>query len=124
MIQERKFKILVVDDEVELTNIIGAHLRISGFECELASGGAEALTLLENEKFDLVVCDFVMPGMDGLEFFQETRKKGLNIPFIFCSGLDESPYKTDCPPGVVAFLQKPFPMTDLIDTITKFLLSL
>lgn len=122
MIQDRKFKILVVDDEVELANIIGAHLKISGYEYVLANGGNEAMNHLKKEKIDLVVCDFVMPGMDGLEFFQETRKQGLNIPFIFCSGLDESPYKQDCPQGVVAFMQKPFSMTDLMITISKFLL--
>ncbi len=122
MDQDHKHNILVVDDEVELGTIIGTNLEFSGFDHAFAASGDEALALMKEQKFDLVVCDFVMPGMDGFTFFKETRHLGLTLPFIFCSGLDETPYKNDLPQGVVAFIQKPFPMSDLMDTITKFLL--
>lgn len=120
--QSKKNLILVVDDEVDLCNIIGAHLEFSGFDYVITTSGTEALSLVKTKTFDMIICDFVMPEMDGFEFFKQTRALGLKTPFVFCSGLDESPYKNDCPQGVIAFMQKPFSMDALMNTITKFLL--
>lgn len=121
--QPHKYKILVVDDEVELTDIIGSYLKMSGYDYQLANSADVAMSCILHDRFDLVICDLVMPGMSGLEFYQEVRKKGMKLPFIFCSGLDESACLESIPEGILDFVQKPFAMSDLMNSISKFLVE-
>ena len=66
-------RILVVDDEDVLRDMLGDALRLSGFEVLEAADGSKALTLLQKEAVDLIVSDVNMPGMDGTETLQRIR---------------------------------------------------
>jgi signal transduction histidine kinase/DNA-binding response OmpR family regulator len=66
-VKTRPVRILAVDDEAEALDLVAAALEPSGFEVQRASGGAQALALARAEPFDLVICDLVMPGLDGFE---------------------------------------------------------
>lgn len=68
------FKILIVDDEKEHRDTYKMILEGRGFFVEDASSGGEALDLLENEYYPLVLCDFIMPGIDGLEVLKKIKK--------------------------------------------------
>ena len=78
---EDKKNVLVVDDEKEIADLLEIHLMSQEYNVKKAKNGVEALKLLENEKFDLVLLDVMMPKMDGKETLKHIREKW-NIPVI------------------------------------------
>jgi CheY-like chemotaxis protein len=85
--------ILFVDDNAALLRSVERLLQMEGYEVVLASGGQEALRLMESPSHlpDLVISDIMMPKMDGFEFYEQFRKRGewAEIPFIFLTALDQ-----------------------------------
>ncbi|MCF7934790.1 MAG: response regulator [Synergistales bacterium] len=69
------YRILIVDDEAEIREMLGRHFRMKGYEVTPASGGAEALQCLDKKRYEVVVSDIVMPGMKGTELLQEIRQQ-------------------------------------------------
>lgn len=74
-----KRKVLVIDDDIRICGILLEFLCSKGFNARGAHGGAEAIELLKNEEFDLVLCDYVMPGVTGYDVAR------------FLNGLDKRP---------------------------------
>ena len=79
------FKILVVDDEVNIRKLTKIILESNGFEVFLAKDGQEALDILETKYIDLVVLDIMMPNMDGYEFADTIRQGASNLPILMVS---------------------------------------
>ena len=75
-------RILVVDDEESMRRFLSILLEKDGHEVVLASGGAEALTRLESESFDVLVTDLKMPGMTGLELLEKVREVDPSLPVV------------------------------------------
>ena len=69
-------KVLVVDDEVHIVHVVAIKLRNNGYEVISADNGAEAFELACKEKPDIIVTDFQMQGMTGLELVEKLRQKG------------------------------------------------
>jgi signal transduction histidine kinase/ActR/RegA family two-component response regulator len=89
---DRKLKILVVDDEVALTESFSEALTLQGHKVETESDGASALNRISETEFDVVVADIRMPGMSGIELYQNAGSicPGLRERFIFVSGEPQS----------------------------------
>ncbi len=66
-------RILLADDEPRLLHVVGLYLTMEGFEVREAQDGAEALSMLESEPFDLAILDVMMPGIDGIEVCRQIR---------------------------------------------------
>ncbi len=79
-----KKKILVIDDEIELCSILERLFSKSGYDVKSACGVTEAIELLKNEEFDLVVCDYVMPEVSGYDvaIFLDTLEKRPKIGIL------------------------------------------
>ncbi len=75
-------KILVVDDEEGIRLLYKEELRDEGLDVDTAASGEEALAKLEKDKFDLVVLDIKMPGMDGIEVLRRIKEKWKGLPVI------------------------------------------
>ena len=113
-------RILFVNDErpiVEMTNLI---LTRDGYECITALNGVEALELLNSgQAFDLIVCNYQMPLMDGLQVLDYVKEKFPTLPFILHSG-DTTVEKIATSRGAI-FLSAATKTRDLLNTIQQVL---
>lgn len=115
-----KNKILLVDDEFNLRETITELLTYQNYDVKTATNGQEALDLLEHWMPDLIICDIMMPVMDGNTLYQIIKEtQSLNpIPFIFLTAKKElNLERNSLLDGVDAFISKPFKIKELIVTI-------
>ncbi|HET6468322.1 MAG TPA: PAS-domain containing protein [Geminicoccaceae bacterium] len=103
-------RILVVDDEREIAELLGDLLAADGHDVALAASGREALDRLERERFDLVISDLMMPGLDGAALWHEAarRRQGVPLPFVFLTGDTLRMGAARLPDPACAVIEKPF----------------
>lgn len=113
--------ILVVDDEVLIRMMVVDELIDTGFTCEEASSGAEALDVLErNRGIDLMITDIGLPdGLDGNELAQRARTMRPNLKIMLMTGYTDA----KAPAEGMRVLTKPFDMGDLVDQVRGLLAS-
>jgi two-component system, OmpR family, response regulator len=115
-------RILVVDDEPLVCDSFKRMLVYCGHEVETVGSGAEALALLEQEKFDLIVIDYAMPGMKGDELAGRIKTRMTNQPIIMITASAEMLQSSGNPLlGVDCVLGKPFPLEQLRDSVAAIL---
>ena len=103
-----KAKVLIVDDENEFLDSISERMENRGFRVDTAASGPEALEKLENESFDAIVLDFMMPEMDGLETLQRIRKNHPELQVILLTGYATLEKGVEAIKlGAMDFLEKP-----------------
>ena len=81
--------ILIVDDDQSVSLTLSKAVQSSGMEAEIANSGEEALKRLSEKRFDLILMDINMPGMDGFQTVESIRKQGIQTPIIIISGRKE-----------------------------------
>ncbi|MGH9866257.1 MAG: response regulator, partial [Candidatus Acidiferrales bacterium] len=122
----RGCSILVVEDEEGIRELVEEGLKARGAAVEAARTGEEAWGKLSASAYDVVVCDFNLGGVSGLELFDRVRgrKDATHPKFVFITGelLEPSQIATLEEKGSLA-LQKPFQLAELISTIEKFIAS-
>ena len=82
------FNILIVEDDKNLRRLIGAVLKQNGFNVLSANDGEQALEILESTKADLIICDIMMPNMDGYELTRSLRDADYNMPILMITAKD------------------------------------
>ncbi len=113
-------KILIVDDEEKIRELIRINLEIVGYECYEASDGNKALEAIESFKPDLVLLDVMLPGLSGFEIVDDFVKK--NIPIIFLTAKDSTIDKVKgLKLGADDYITKPFNNIELIARIETVL---
>jgi two-component system response regulator ResD len=119
-----KIKVLVVDDEKDICDLIVQRLENSGFQADQALSGKEALTKIEHSCPDVVLLDFMMPEMDGREVCKilrrESRYDALSIIFLTARGEDWD-YLEGYAGGGDSYLVKPVRVGMLLEEIQKVL---
>ena len=83
-------RLLVVDDEPSIRELLTASLRFAGFEVFPAADGAEALKLAEQYRPDLVVLDIMLPDLDGFTVTRKLRERGRDVPVVFLTARDDT----------------------------------
>jgi DNA-binding response OmpR family regulator len=107
-------KILIVDDDKEIRNLISVYLENEGMQTHKAEDPIEALNLLEDNEFDLIILDIMMPKMDGIEACMKIRQER-NMPIIMLSAKSEDIDKIQgLASGADDYLSKPFNPLELI----------
>ncbi|ETT71842.1 response regulator transcription factor [Bacillus mycoides] len=107
-------KILIVDDDKESRNLISVYLENEGLKTQKAEDAIEALELLEEKRFDLIILDVMMPNMDGIEACMKIREER-NMPIIMLSAKSEDIDKIQgLASGADDYLSKPFNPLELI----------
>jgi DNA-binding response OmpR family regulator len=108
-----KKKILVVDDECDICEILSFNLENEGYEVSIASSAEEALKKLSPEH-DLILLDVMMGGMSGFHLAEKLRKEGNNIPIIFLTAKDtENDMLTGFSVGADDYISKPFSLKEV-----------
>jgi len=117
-------KILVIDDEENILNLIRTGLEESGFDVVTKSNGLDALIFIEEEKPAIIIADIMMPRLNGLDLLEalknkeETRK----IPLIFISAMDQAKtVQEGLDLGAVDYITKPFKVSEIVGKVRHYL---
>ena len=122
---DRKWKILLVDDEPSIIKMVGKRLEVEGFEVLIAIDGEEAIRKATTEHPDVIVLDLMLPKMDGFQVCQTLKKdraaKDIPIITVF-SGRADDKDKARCRTlGAAAYVDKGHGATPLVDAIRNLL---
>src|SRR4029079_1690101 len=110
-------KILVVDDESQITRVLRSSLKAHRYDVRTAADGISALDTFHDWKPDLIITDLQMPEMNGIEFCREVRKVS-SVPIIVLSVKGEERTKVDAlDAGADDYITKPFGMDELLARI-------
>ena len=119
--QSRTAKIMVVDDNPLISEVIRSVLQSERIDVTTCANGQDALESLKTDTFDLIICDVMMPVMGGYELYEKVRNdsKFYHVPFLFLTALDSEDEKTKgISSGADDYLVKPFDPKQLV-TIVK-----
>jgi two-component system OmpR family response regulator len=115
-------KILVIDDEEGIRDLLDTILRRKGYDVVLAENGPKGLELLRRERPDVIVLDLNMPGMDGLTVLQQVRSLNPKQPVIILTGVGTPETVRQVRAlGVTEFVQKEFSLHLLGDALKRLL---
>jgi two-component system OmpR family response regulator len=108
-------KVLVIDDEPGVRDLIGEALSLSEITAVQAADGLEALSFLRRERFDLLILDINMPKLDGLALLEKLRTEGMSVPVLMLSArADKSDINQGLRIGADDYLTKPFSIEELV----------
>ena len=111
-------RLLLAEDELELSRALTAILRHSGYEVDAVHDGLTALDHLQRQTFDAAVLDIMMPGMDGIEVLRQVRQGGIFLPIIMLTAKSEVADKVEgLDAGANDYLTKPFAAKELLARI-------
>ena len=117
-----KSRILVVDDEEALRTVLSNELAGEGYEVENASDGDEAISKVQNKKFDLLLLDIKMPRVDGFEVLRFIKKAYPAVKVIMLTGFADLKNAIESKKlGAEDFVSKPYDLVDLLTTIERVL---
>jgi two-component system response regulator ResD len=115
-------KILIVDDEPRIRDLILEHLKFAGFVCEEAADGGAALAAMSKSSYDLVLLDIMMPFMDGMTCLREMRTRKIMTPVIMLTARSEEYDKlAGLEGGADDYVVKPFSPRELVARIKAVL---
>ena len=113
-------KILIVDDEKPICDLIDLNLSEAGYYCRAVQDGAEAVEIIEHERFDLILLDIMLPGIDGFDIMEYIRP--MEIPVIFITAKYEVRDRVKgLKLGADDYLVKPFDVVELVARVEAVL---
>ena len=116
--------ILLVDDQRDIVRLLHSTLQTLGHELDIidAPSGEEALLEASQRKIDLLVADYLLPGISGVELMHKVRARNPSLKTIFISGFHERKARNEMlNAGAVAIFDKPIPMADFLDAVERSL---
>ena len=115
-------RILIVEDDVHIANLLRMHLRDEGYEVTHAASGDEGVRLLESGQWDALVLDLMLPGVDGLEICRRARAMTRYTPIIITSARASELHRIlGLELGADDYLAKPFSMLELVARVKALL---
>lgn len=108
-------RILIVEDEVKVADLISRGLRAEGFQTDTAQDGLMALEMVNNFEYELILLDLLLPHLTGVEVLRQLRSKGFKTPVIVLTAIDNTDVKvTQFEEGADDYLTKPFAFPELL----------
>lgn len=118
----RRPRILVVDDEASIRDLLSKTLALADYEVETAPDAATALTRLRAVPYDLLMADLRMPGMDGLTLIRQSKRIRAELPIIIITGYSSEASAIEAVNlGVAGYLRKPFRVPEVLAAAAKAL---
>jgi len=119
-------RILIVDDEAAIREMIREILARDQHDIDVADNGSAGLKQFQNKSYDLVITDLIMPEKEGLEFISDLKGTNTGVKILAISGgarmIDAEPHlEIAVYLGADASLKKPFEMNDLMSTVNRLL---
>jgi two-component system, OmpR family, response regulator len=115
-------RVLVVDDEANITDLVATALRYEGFDVEVAASGGAALHAAETFRPDLMVLDIMLPDRDGFQVVQRLRADGRHMPVVFLTARDSTEEKVKgLTVGGDDYVTKPFSLEELVARVRAVL---
>ena len=115
-------KILLVDDEIEITEINKRYLEQGGYDIDIANDGKEALEKYKRNKYSLIITDIMMPNMDGYDLISEVQYLDADQPFLFITAKTTEPDKIYALSlGADDYIVKPFSPRELVLRVRNIL---
>jgi len=118
-VAEMKGRLLIVEDEPGIRNLLAQLFRAEGYETDVAVDGEEAIVYLQKATYDLLLMDVNMPGRTGIEVLRHQDRIGRRVRTILMTALGEKEAMEEAKRlGVVAFFGKPFDIFELKKEVT------
>jgi len=118
----KSHRILLVEDEADLAELIRINLEMEGYKVAVAGHGAIAIQKLKSESFDLVIMDIMMPSMDGITATQHIRLSNNDIPIMILSASNSSKDRIGgLKAGADDYLAKPFELEEMLLRVQKLI---
>lgn len=107
-------KILIVEDDHDINNLLSMNLRSSGYDIESSENGSQGLKMAQSGSYDLIILDIMLPEIDGLEICRRLRGEGQNTPILMLTAKDgEIDRVLGLEMGADDYLTKPFSIREL-----------
>jgi DNA-binding NtrC family response regulator len=119
-----KPRVLIVEDDTDLQEILEKHLTRLGCDVELASNGEEALKKLKTDTFTCLLSDIRMPGMDGVQMITKMKEQDIETPVVFMTGYSSYKDEEISHKGGVVLLEKPMNFEKLKELYDRFICAL
>lgn len=111
-------KILVIEDEIGISNFLSQGLEEEGYSVEVASDGLKGLEKATTKSVDLILLDWMLPGLSGLEVCKKIREKNQTVPIIFLTAKDTIQETIEgLKAGANDYIKKPFSFDELLERI-------
>jgi two-component system, OmpR family, response regulator len=115
-------RILVVDDEPNIRDLVATTLRYEGFDVQVAGAGRSALTAVRKVGADLVILDLMLPDLDGFEVHRRLSNEGYRVPVLFLTARDTTEDKVrGLTMGADDYVTKPFSLEELVARVRAIL---
>lgn len=114
-------RVLIVDDNEDITGMVSMYLESQGIVCKIANHGQDGLELIKSESFDAILLDVALPGFSGYDVLQELFRdgsiKGKNIIVFTASSMSDSEKEKMRSMGARSFLKKPTPLDEILAAV-------
>lgn len=115
-------KVLIVDDEPNIRDLLSTSLRFAGFSVHAVANGADAVNAAEKGEPDIILLDVMLPDMNGFSVTKKLRSMGINAPVLFLTARDETEDKvTGLTVGGDDYMTKPFSLDEIVARINAIL---
>jgi DNA-binding response OmpR family regulator len=119
---DRTKRVLIVEDDAHIADLLRLHLKDEGYEVEHAADGDQGMRLLEQQSWDALVLDLMLPGVDGLEICKRARGMARYTPIIIISARSSEVHRIlGLELGADDYLAKPFSMLELVARVRALL---
>lgn len=115
-------RVLVVDDDADIRDLVALKLQSSGLDVETAVDGISGLNVAQTSAFDLIILDVMMPGLSGIDVLQELRSAGNKTPVIMLTAkTQEHDVEAGFNAGATDYVSKPFSPRELLARVNSLL---